>query len=360
MVIQSQYKIEIPQCSLSTQIFGSPHDPLPNDEPYIMDHRKPATLNFTQHTFRLWAQRLACGLQAAGLKSGDRVLLFSPNQMFIPVVFMGVIMAGGIFSGCNPTYSAKELAHQIGDCAPRFVLSLRGPPTRTASAAIDIAFPKNHERPLLFVCDDDVFEEHRQPSHKDGFRYWNGLIASENDGYRFEWDELTGAGEAAERVLALNYSSGTTGLSKGVKITHLNFVANILQYDFLATVGRDGKCGLRPPERYLCYLPLYHAMAQLVFIGIAQLRHVPVYIMEGFDFETMLRNVEKYRITHLHLVPPVAIMLAKRPETKRYDLSSVHTVGCGAAPLSRSASEEVESLWTNRAINVKQGWGMTE
>jgi acyl-CoA synthetase (AMP-forming)/AMP-acid ligase II len=82
--------------------------------------------------------------------------------------------------------------------------------------------------------------------------------------------------------------------------------------------------------------------------------------MEKFDFVTMLKNVERYRITNLTLVPPVVVMLAKHPETRNFDLSSVKFIGSGAAPLSREVSEEVENMWPSGTINVKQGWGMTE
>ena len=85
-----------------------------------------------------------------------------------------------------------------------------------------------------------------------------------------------------------------------------------------------------------------------------------MFMMERFDFVTMLKNVEKFKISDLILVPPVVVALAKRPETKDYDLSSVWRVGSGAAPLSREVSEEVEALWPKGRINIKQGWGMSE
>jgi 4-coumarate--CoA ligase len=107
---------------------------------------------------------------------------------------------------------------------------------------------------------------------------------------------------------------------------------------------------------------MYHAMAQNIFIAAALKREVPVYIMPKFDFIKMLEYVEKFRISDLILVPPVVIALAKHPAVKsgKYDLSSVETIGSGAAPLGREVCEEVEALWPPGRINVKQGWGMTE
>lgn len=363
MVVKSIYTINIPQHSFPTLIFGDPADVLPDDKPYLLDHANPETRNLTRHTFRLWSQRFAAGLQKAGLNRGDRVVVFGTNNLFYPVVFMGVIMAGGIFSGCNPTYSALELAHQIRDSDPRFVLSHGGDAMKTClEAARKVG--RGHEK-RTFVLDDRHFDlddfTKIQPQDGDlGCPHWSSLIVSEAEGGNFAWDSLMGPNEARDTTMALNYSSGTTGLSKGVEITHGNYVANVLQYH--NTISQDVEYELkhRSKEQWLCFLPLYHAMGQMLMLGVAQYRRTPVYIMEKFDFETVLRNVEKYRISHLILVPPVVVMLAKRPETKKYDLSSVRFIGSGAAPLSREVSEEVENLWPKGVINVKQGWGMTE
>jgi 4-coumarate--CoA ligase len=115
-----------------------------------------------------------------------------------------------------------------------------------------------------------------------------------------------------------------------------------------------------PRKRLLCFLPMYHAMAQAIFCVNAMKQRVPVYLMPKFDFVEMLTYVQKYHISDLVLVPPVVVAMAKHPATKQFDLSSVETVSSGAAPLGREASQEFERLWPNGQVNVKQGWGMTE
>jgi 4-coumarate--CoA ligase len=363
MVVKSKHSIDIPQCSLPTLIFGSPHEPLPKDKGCLFDHLHPETRFLSRHTYRLWAQRLATGLRAAGLQRGDRVVVFSTNHLFYPVIFMGVIMAGGIFSGCNPTYSRQELAHQIRDADPAFVFTQGGEPLRICREAIKSISSEQHRSRYekhTFVADDRAFDSLNQPGEQ-GLPYWSSLFASEAEGSRFVWDSLTGPNEAKNTIVALNYSSGTTGLSKGVEITHGNYVSNIVQYDYItATVDPVYDAEVKRTQKLLCFLPLYHAMAQMLLLGVAQYRGAPVYIMEKFDFLTVLQNVEKFRITDLTLVPPVVVMLAKRPETKKFDLSSVVRLGSGAAPLSREVSEEAENLWPKGVINIKQGWGMTE
>lgn len=85
--------------------------------------------------------------------------------------------------------------------------------------------------------------------------------------------------------------------------------------------------------------------------------NIPVYIMGSFDFNSLLSHIQSYRITNLQVVPPVLVMMNKRPETAKYDLSSVRQILCGAAPLSR----ELQIATTKRfGMEVKQGWGMTE
>jgi 4-coumarate--CoA ligase len=144
-----------------------------------------------------------------------------------------------------------------------------------------------------------------------------------------------------------------------VEITHKNYVANMLQYTHMASLNPDYEAKLAR-ARWLCFLPLYHAMSQNINIAAALFRNTPVYIMPKFDFIKMLEYTQKYRISDLILVPPVVVALAKHPAVKNYDLSSVEAVGSGAAPLGREVCEEVEALWPPGKINIKQGWGMTE
>ena len=79
--------------------------------------------------------------------------------------------------------------------------------------------------------------------------------------------------------------------------------------------------------------------------------------MTKFDFVKVLENVQKYRITSLNCVPPIVVALAKHPLVREYDLSSIETIGSGAAPLSGEIAEEVSKLWPAGTLEVRQGWG---
>lgn len=94
-------------------------------------------------------------------------------------------------------------------------------------------------------------------------------------------------------------------------------------------------------------------MAQTFFLSGGVMRQTPVYIMTKFDFVQMLENIQKFKITDLPMVPPIAVMVAKNPIVKKYDLSSIESIGTGAAPLGSEASREVEKVWGGR-LNLKQ------
>lgn len=287
-------------------------------------------------------------------KPGDRVLLFSGSTIGFPVAFMGIVMAGGVFTGANPTFVARELAYQLKDSGASYLLCGEANMEVALKAAEEAGLTKDRVRWI----DDDVLWSQEPLTKKNigGVKYWQDLFAQE--AHEFQWPELKGANEAADTIIALNYSSGTTGVPKGVMITHKNYVSNCLQYGHLQSLWPNSKERTQR-AKWLCFLPLYHAMAQTIMLTGGPHRKIPVYIMPKFEFVPMLENIQKFKITDLIMVPPIAVALAKQPIVKNYDLSSIQTIGSGAAPLGSEASRELEKIW-NGKLNLKQGWGMTE
>lgn len=354
MPFKSRWQIDIPNTHLASALLTSPTHPLSKTHRCFSEAARPDTHYFTPHDFRLWCQRFAAGLRKHGLQAGDRLLLYSGNDLFFPVVFLGTIMAGGIFTGANPSYVARELAYQLQDSGASYLICAEG----SLDTGIEAARLAGLNRDRVFVFNKAIYDG--QGHAVNGCRYWGDLIASEDEGSGFAWDDLSSP-ELADRTLALNYSSGTTGRPKGVEITHKNYVANLRQFNHLSYLNPDWK-DKQSRLRWLCFLPMYHAMAQNIFIASALSRDIPVYIMPKFDFLKVLEYTEKFRISDLIVVPPVAVALAKHPAVKsgKYDLSSVESISSGAAPLGREVCVEVEALWEPGRINLKQGWGMTE
>ena len=354
MPIQSRWQVEIPAQSLPTFLFGSPHALLNDKKPLLINADHPSTHFLTLHTYRLWSKRFAAGLIRAGLQPGDRVLVFSGNSIFFPVVLMGVIMAGGIFCGANPSYISRELAYQLQDSGARFCLSGEG----SLNTALDAAAKAGLSKESVFVFDDGVATFDGTAQGVGGTKPWTNLIASIDDGVAFKWENLS-TPEELDRTIALNYSSGTTGNPKGVMISHKNYVANITQTQYIGQQSPSHQERIKRSAS-LCFLPMYHAMGQTIFCVAEPLNQVPVYIMPKFDFLKMLEYLQKYKITSLSAVPPIIVALAKHPAVKNFNLSSIEKVGAGAAPLGREVCAELEKLWPDGKVNVKQGWGMTE
>jgi 4-coumarate--CoA ligase len=229
MPISSRFTIPIEICSLQAYLFDTPTAPLP-DKVAFYDAERPETHFLTLEDFRLWSLRLAAGLKKAGLQPGDRVLIFSGNSLFFPVAFMGILMAGGIFTGANPGYVARELAYQLKNADAKFLFCADGSLELGLEAAQSIGMGKER----VFLFDDLVFEGIN--TSRLGVRNWKTLIEPEAVGKSFKWYEPE---DPKDTICCLNYSSGTTGVPKGVMITHYNYVSNAKQFAHLQQLHPD-------------------------------------------------------------------------------------------------------------------------
>lgn len=264
-------------------------------------------------------------------------------------------MAGGIFTGTNPNYLTAELTHQLRDSGARFIFCHQSQLETGLQAATMAGVP--HEN--IFIFTDEISQDHHSsdPASTHACKYWTTLLAPASRAAEFRWEEFDTLEDNC--TICLNYSSGTTGLPKGVEITHFNYVANCTQFIYQIQLDPD-EPRKRRHDRQICFLPLYHAMAQTVFLAVRPKRRLPVWIMQKYTLPSLLQNIERYRISDLLLVPPVLVAIAKSPLSKVHNLSSVERVMCGAAPLGRQSCEDFEELWPAGQVNVKQGWGMTE
>ncbi|KAI0201976.1 AMP-binding enzyme [Astrocystis sublimbata] len=350
MVIHSQWETPIPNCSLPTWVFGSSFDPLP-ETPQFIDADLPESRIITRSGYRLWSKRIALGLQRAGLKTGDRVLLFSGNNIFFTSIFMGVVMAGGVFTGANPSFVARELAYQLKDSGAYILIAADASMETAMEAAEQAGLPKS--RVYSF---DATGLDRQKGKARLGSRHWTELLASKTDATKFGWVEPA---DSKTTTCCLNYSSGTTGVPKGVEVTHHSYVANGTGVKFVEGLDPEIE-DKRKTHRQLCFIPCYHAYGQAFFASNFPHSGIPVYMMPAFNFEKMLQHIQTYRISHIVAVPPIIVALAKHPSTRKYDLSSVQFIGCGAAPLGHEISDELVKLWPAGAMTVNQGWGMTE
>ncbi|RMZ76523.1 hypothetical protein DV738_g4919, partial [Chaetothyriales sp. CBS 135597] len=346
MVFNSLYPdLDIPQCNILTYLFGDGQNQ-PTTPLWIEAANPSHSLSVEQ--MLSWIKRLGSGLDKLGVPKAGAIMVFSPNHLYVPVAYLAAAGSQRLFTGANPSYTAHEVAHQI----------------KTIEASILLVHPSLLKTGLAAAKEaglsfDRVYQfagEESQPS-AEGIRDWTSILPSHSEAQSWKWDDLRGK-PSTETTAAINFSSGTTGLPKGTCITHYNLVSNASQSIYLRLVGSPFSVQKpNPAERWLAFLPLYHAYSQLWTINIVCKLRVPVYVMAKFELVPFLSYIEKYKITSLQAVPPVLVMLAKRPETSKYDLSSINHILCGAAPLSQTLQRE---LSTKLGCVIGQGWGMTE
>jgi len=185
---KSRWSIPLPQCSFPTFLFGSPHKDVGDAKAYI-DAARPDELFLTRRDFRLWSQRLALGLlRSQAFHPGDRVLIFSSNTLATPVAFMGVVMAGGIFTGANPTFTSRELAHQLRDSEATYLFCS---PSSIATG-LEAARQAGLDKSRVYLFDESIFLDEGSSSHAElaGCRHWSGLVAPAEDAKDLQWEEL--------------------------------------------------------------------------------------------------------------------------------------------------------------------------
>ncbi|KAF2013894.1 acetyl-CoA synthetase-like protein [Aaosphaeria arxii CBS 175.79] len=335
--------IDIPKCNLLEYLFPKGHEP--TDTPIWID-AKDTNHNLTPRALLQWSKRLALGLDRLGSRPGEVVMIYTPNHIFVPVAYLGIVGSKRVFSGANPAYTLSEMVHQVSNTQAQYILAHPSLAKTAVQAARKAGLPDG--RVFLF---SDV-----PNTSIEGCRDWREFLPTPSEADAYNFPHLS-AKEATETTATVNYSSGTTGLPKGVEVSHHNLVANLEQTIYMRYLHKPWNANSRPREVWIGFLPLYHAYGQLYTIAMAQKLQVPVYIMKQFQYEEFLRVIQNQKVTHLQVAPPIMVMLSKRPETANYDLSSVTDILCGAAPLSKELQNEISK---KLGCEILQGWGMTE
>lgn len=268
--------------------------------------------------------QLAGGLAQRGIEPGKVVGLMAPNLPEYAVVFHGVAVAGAAVTTINPTYGPKEVQHQLQD----------------AGATILFTVPMFAETALAAVADTQVTEVVVIGDAVPGTTPMADLFA----------DPIAQVPvDPATHTVVLPYSSGTTGLPKGVMLSHRNLVANIEQCIHAIRYQEN--------EVALAALPFFHIYGMQVLMNGLLSNGVTTITMPRFDMVEALQAVQELKITRFFAVPPIVLGLATAPIVDDYDMSSVHQVFSGAAPLGAElAAQAAERL----GCEVVQGFGMTE
>jgi acyl-CoA synthetase (AMP-forming)/AMP-acid ligase II len=260
------------------------------------------------------ARRTAAGLAVRGFGPGDVLAIYAPNAPEFAVAVLGTALAGGATTTVNPLYTPAELAYQLRDSGARILVTIP---------------------PLL-----DRAREAAREAGVDAVLGYDDLTAD---------SEPPAVAIALDDVVLLPYSSGTTGLPKGVELTHRAVVANLIQTEEALPLGRH--------DTVLAVAPMYHCMGLVCVVAHALCQGATVVTMPRFDLEAFLQALQDHRVTSLIIAPPVALALARHPMVDRFDLSSLRWVGCGAAPLDARTEEACAA---RLGCTFGQGYGMSE
>jgi acyl-CoA synthetase (AMP-forming)/AMP-acid ligase II len=295
------------------------------DTPALIDGTDGTTLTYAQ--LDLFHRRLAAALTETGLRKGDVLALHSPNTIAYPTAFYAATRAGATVTTAHPLATADELAKQLTDSGARWIITV-SPLLDTARAAAERA---GGIREIL-VCDS-------APGHRSLIDL---LVTTA--------PEPVVAIDPVSDLAVLPYSSGTTGVPKGVMLTHRSIATNLAQLEPVMPAA--------PGDRVLAVLPFFHIYGLTALMNAPLRRGATVVVLPRFDLEAYLAAIEKHRITHLYVAPPIVLALAKHPAAERYDLSSVRHVLSAAAPLDARLAAACSARLD--LPPVVQGYGMTE
>ena len=311
--------VEIPELLLTEVVLRRAADR--PEKPALVDGPTGRVLTYGE--LDTLVRRFAGGLAARGIGPGSVVGIMAPNLPEYAVVFLGTAFAGAAVTTINPTYTVAEVHHQLVDSGARLLVTVgafldtaRAGAEGTAVEAIHTIDPVDGAEPLSALLGDPLAAPVAVP---------------------------------LDATVALPYSSGTTGVSKGVVLSHANLVANIVQV--LAPLE------IRPDETIMGVLPFFHIYGMQVIMNTTLAAGATVVTMPRFDLEQFLHLHQEHRITRSYVAPPIVVALAKHPVVDSYRLDALESVFSGAAPLSAELAEEAAA---RLGCEVVQGYGMTE
>ncbi|MFQ3199918.1 MAG: long-chain acyl-CoA synthetase [Zhongshania sp.] len=306
----------------------------------------------------VFSAQFACYLQShTNLQAGDRIALQMPNILQYPVALFGAIRAGMIVVNTNPLYSERELKHQLIDAGAKVLVVLANVAEAAAAVVADTAVETvivteiadlhtGIKRPLINTVVKHLKKMVPDVSFENAVTYRKALSLGKSGRY-------TPAAPKPEDIALLQYTGGTTGVSKGAMISHRNLMANVLQSKQLFE-----SYGLKEAaEIFLSPLPLYHIYSfMLTFCVMMQGNHA-VLIPNPRDLDTVIKEMKRWRWSGMSGINTLFVQLCNHPEFKTLDFSSVKATLSGGMALTAGAAKEWMAM---TGAEVYEGYGLTE
>lgn len=292
---------------------------------------------FTYADVELTSRKVASGLSKLGLQQGETIMILLPNSPEFVFAFLGASYLGAISTMANPLFTPAEVVKQAKASSAKLIITQACYVEKVKDFACGGELTTGGGR-IKVVCTD---------SPPEGCLHFSELTnADENDMPHVEI--------SPDDAVALPYSSGTTGLPKGVMLTHKGLVTSVAQQ----VDGDNPNLYMHSEDVLLCVLPLFHiySLNSILLCGLRA--GSAILIMQKFSIVPFLELIQKYKVTIGPFVPPIVLEIAKSPVVDNYDLSSVRTVMSGAAPLGKELEDAVRAKFPNAKLG--QGYGMTE
>jgi acyl-CoA synthetase (AMP-forming)/AMP-acid ligase II len=269
-------------------------------------------------------RKTAAGLSQRGIRKGDVVSIWAPNVPEWPIAFFGAVRLGAIVHTSNPVSTPEELAFQLSDGNVKLLITVNALADK-ARAAIE----QSKRSIELFTLDETP-----------GIPTLASLMV--------DAEPPAVTIDPPHDIVALPYSSGTTGLPKGVMLTHRNVVAQLQQIDAIESVEMPALLGV---------LPFFHIYGMVIIMMHGLMRGASIVTLPKFEFEPFLKVLQDWPIVSAHIVPPIVVALGKHPAVDNYKFPHLKYLFSGAAPLGPELTEAVEKRLN---IKIRQGYGMTE
>jgi long-chain acyl-CoA synthetase len=311
------------------------------------------------------AHRFATALQRLGVSKGERVALALPNLPQFPIAFYGALLAGAVVVPTNPLYTEREMQHQLADAGARALVMLdtfypvvRAVRQQTILEHIILTSPADFMPPLLRALYPlsqrrTRFAESpltRQELHDDQtLHVMHTLLEPHSGDDRTVFSPLVPV-QAAD-LAVLQYTGGTTGLSKGAMLTHRSLLANAIQTRAWIPQAHEGE------EVMLCMAPFFHAYGLTVGMNFSLLAATSIVLVPRFKPKAVVKAIRRYHPTLFPGIPTIYLAIVREAGKHPEDLRSVKYCISGAAPLPAQVRSEFEAITGGKLV---EGYGLSE
>lgn len=281
-----------------------------------------------------------------GVAKGDRVALMAPNMMVFPIAMLGILRAGGVQVNVNPMYTARELEHQLHDADVETIVAFSGA-TATLAEVVGNTGIKNV---IVAELDDLLDIGLPSPPADAGLKDPIAFVDAMSAGSKMDLSDVEISGDD---LIYLQYTGGTTGLSKGAMLTHRNLVANVLQFESFA--GDYIKPG---GDVVVTAIPMYHIFALMVnTLSYFKFGGTNVLITDPRDMPAFVAEWSKWKVSVFTGVNTLFNGLLHTPGFSDLDFSTLGFSMGGGAPVQKAVSDKWKEV-TGR--HIKEGYGLSE